>query len=84
MQDVVIIAAGRSATGNFNGGLSSLPATEIASQVIRQLLANNNIAAKEIDEVILGHVLTAGCGQNTARQASIHAGIGVETPAMTI
>lgn len=84
MQDVYIIAAGRSAIGNFQGVLAELPAVELASQVIAQLLAKHTIDPALVDEVILGHVLTAGCGQNTARQASIRAGIGVSTPAMTI
>lgn len=84
MQDVFIAAAGRSAIGTFQGALAELSAVEIGSQVIRQLLARHGIDGALVDEVILGHVLTAGCGQNTARQASIRAGIGIETPAMTV
>lgn len=84
MQDLVIVAAGRSAIGTFQGDLAALTAAELGSQVIRQLLAANSISAEQIDEIILGHVLTAGCGQNTARQASINAGLGFDTPAMTI
>lgn len=84
MQDVVIVAAGRSAIGSFQGELSGLPATELGSQIIRGVLERSSINPAAIDEVIMGHVLTAGCGQNTARQASIKAGLGVETPAMTI
>lgn len=84
MQDIVIVAAGRSPIGTFQGNLAAISAADLGSQVIRQLLAANNISARHIDEVILGHVLTAGCGQNTARQASINAGLGYETPAMTI
>ena len=84
MQDVVIVAAGRSAIGTFQGELSGLPATELGSQIIRGLIERNGINAADIDEVIMGHVLTAGCGQNTARQTSIKAGLGIETPAMTI
>lgn len=84
MQDVYIIAAGRSAIGNFQGVLADLSAVELGSQVIAQLLDKHQIDQSLIDEVILGHVLTAGCGQNTARQASIRAGIGIATPAMTI
>lgn len=84
MQDVYIIAAGRSAIGNFHGVLADLSAVELGSQVIAQLLGQHRIDPSLIDEVILGHVLTAGCGQNTARQASIGAGIGISTPAMTI
>lgn len=84
MQDLVIVAAGRSAIGSFQGDLSGITAVELGSQVIRQLLASNNISTGQIDEVIMGHVLTAGCGQNTARQASVNAGLGFDTPAMTI
>lgn len=84
MQEVYIIAAGRSPIGTFNGVFAGLSAVELGSQVIRQLLAQKRIDPALIDEVILGHVLSAGCGQNTARQASIMAGIGKQTPAMTI
>ncbi len=84
MHDVFIVAAGRSAIGTFQGALAELSAVELGSQVIRQLLAQNGIDKGLVDEVILGHVLTAGCGQNTARQASIRAGIGMETPALTV
>ncbi len=84
MEDVYIVAAGRSAVGNFNGALADLSAVELGSQVIKQLLDQHNIDPTLVDEVILGHVLSAGCGQNTARQASIHAGIGIATPALTI
>lgn len=84
MQDVYIIAAGRSPIGNFSGSLADLSAVDLGSQLLKQLLLQNKIDPALVDEVILGHVLTAGCGQNTARQASIHAGIGIATPAMTI
>jgi acetyl-CoA C-acetyltransferase len=84
MHEVVIVAAGRSAIGTFQGDLSGLPATELGSQIIRGLMERSGIKPANVDEVIMGHVLTAGCGQNTARQASINAGLGIETPAMTI
>lgn len=84
MHDLVIVAAGRSAIGTFQGDLAAITAADLGSQVIRQLLAANNINPEQVDEVILGHVLTAGCGQNTARQASVNAGLGFNTPAMTI
>ena len=84
MQDVYIVAAGRSPVGNFSGTLADLSAVDLGSQLLRQLMLQNKIDPALVDEVILGHVLTAGCGQNTARQASIHAGIGISTPAMTI
>lgn len=84
MEQVYIAAAGRSAIGTFNGALSQLSAVELGSQVIRALLEKHSIDPALVDEVILGHVLSAGCGQNTARQASINAGIGMETPAFAI
>ena len=84
MQDIVIVAAGRAAIGNFQGSLADIPAAQLGSEVIKQLMVKSNIKPELIDEVIMGHVLTAGCGQNTARQASINAGLGVKTPAMTV
>lgn len=84
MQEVVIVAAGRSAIGSFQGELSAVPATELGSQIIKALIARHGINPSDVNEVIMGHVLTAGCGQNTARQTSIRAGLGIETPAMTI
>jgi acetyl-CoA C-acetyltransferase len=84
MQEVVIVAAGRSAIGTFQGELSAVPATELGSQIIKALIARHGINPSDVNEVIMGHVLTAGCGQNTARQTSIRAGLGIETPAMTI
>ena len=84
MRDVVIAAAKRTPVGTFGGGLSSLPAHTLGATVIRQLLADTGIAGHDVDEVILGQVLTAGCGQNTARQAAIHGGLPDAVPAMTI
>lgn len=84
MTDVVIAAARRTAIGAFGGGLSSLPAHELGATVIRALLEDTGINPAEVDEVILGQVLTAGCGQNPARQASIAAGLPEAVPAMNI
>ncbi|MEZ5491323.1 MAG: acetyl-CoA C-acetyltransferase [Gammaproteobacteria bacterium] len=84
MEEVVIVAAGRSAIGTFNGSLASLSATDIASQLIPQILAAYGVEPTMIEEVILGQVLTAGCGQNTARQAAIRSGLGESIPALTI
>ncbi|MGM0634202.1 MAG: acetyl-CoA C-acetyltransferase, partial [Pseudomonadota bacterium] len=83
-QDIVIAAAARGPIGTFQGSLAALPATELGSQLIRQLLSRHDIDPATVDEVILGQVLTAGCGQNPARQASVNAGLGHDTPAMTI
>jgi acetyl-CoA C-acetyltransferase len=83
-EEIVIIAAGRTAVGNFGGGLASMPASTLGAKVIAALLEKTGIDPASIDEVILGHVLTAGLGQNTARQALIEAGIPEAVPAMTI
>ncbi|CAM4239789.1 acetyl-CoA C-acetyltransferase [Kerstersia similis] len=84
MSDVAILAASRTAIGAFQGALGHTPAHELGATVIRHLLAKTGIPAEAIDEVILGQVLAAGAGQNPARQSSIHAGLPVETPALTI
>lgn len=84
MQDVVIVAAGRTAIGSFNGGLSSVSASDLGAVVIKGLLEKTGIDPKQVDEVLLGQVLTAGCGQNPARQAAIKGGLTEATPAMTI
>ena len=84
MRDVVIAAAKRTAVGAFGGGLSSLSADQLGSAVIKALLKETGISPDQVNEVILGHVLTAGCGQNPARQSSINAGIPASVPAMTI
>ena len=71
MQDVVIVAATRTAIGSFQGSLAEVPAPELGAIVIRRLLEQTGLDAAQVDEVILGQVLTAGAGQNTARQTSI-------------
>ena len=82
--DIVIVDAVRTAVGNLNGALSALPAHELGSTVIKALLARTNVAAADVDQVILGQVLTATAGQNPARQTLIHSGIPQEKPAYTI
>ncbi len=84
MKDVVIVSAVRTAIGSFGGGLSSLSAAKLGEIVISSALEKTGIASDQVDEVIMGQVLTAGCGQNPARQASINAGLANTTPAMTI
>ncbi|MGF6694669.1 acetyl-CoA C-acetyltransferase [Metapseudomonas resinovorans] len=84
MQDVVIVAATRTAIGSFQGALANIPAPELGAAVIRQLLAQTSLDGAEVDEVILGQVLTAGSGQNPARQAAILAGLPHAVPAMTL
>lgn len=84
MQDVVIVAATRTAVGSFQGSLANVPAVELGATVIRALLEQTGVAPAEVDEVILGQVLTAGAGQNPARQAAVKAGLPHEVPALTL
>lgn len=81
---VVIVAAKRTAIGNFGGGLSSVPAHELGAKVITAVLEQSGVDAADVDEVILGQVLTAATGQNPARQAAIAAGVPQEKSAYTI
>lgn len=84
MNEVVIVAATRTAIGSFQGALSAIPATELGAAVIRRLLEETGLDGSQIDEVILGQVLTAGSGQNPARQTAIKAGLPHTTPALTL
>ena len=84
MQDVVIVAATRTAVGSFQGSLASISAVDLGAAVIRQLLAQTGLDGAQVDEVIMGQVLTAGAGQNPARQAAIKAGLPHAVPAMTL
>jgi len=81
MIDIVIASAARTPVGSFNGGLSALPAHDLGSVVITEALTRAGLAPGEVSEVILGQILTAGAGQNPARQAAINAGVPVEVPA---
>ena len=81
---VVIAGACRTAIGKMGGGLSTTPATELGSIVIKEALKRANVPADQVDEVIMGCVIQASQGQNVARQCSIKAGIPVEVPAVTI
>ena len=84
MQDVVIVAATRTAVGSFQGALAHVPAVELGAAVIRQLLEQTGVDGAQVDEVIMGQVLTAGAGQNPARQAAIKAGLPFAVPALTL
>jgi acetyl-CoA C-acetyltransferase len=79
--DIVIVGAARTAVGAFNGALASLPAHELGKVAVKEALKRAGVDAPKVSEVILGQILTAGQGQNPARQASIAAGIPVESPA---
>ena len=82
--DIVIVAATRTAVGKFGGSLSKMAATEMGSIVIREVMARAKLDPSQIGEVIMGQVLAAGAGQNPARQATIKSGLAKETPALTI
>ncbi len=79
--DVVIVGAARTPVGAFNGAFANLPAHELGKVAIEAALKRSGVDAKQVSEVIMGQILTAGQGQNPARQASIAAGIPVESPA---
>lgn len=82
--NVVIVAAARTAVGNFGGSVADLPAHILGSTVIAEVIKRAGIKPEQVDEVIFGQVLTAGTGQNPARQAAIHAGLPNAVPCMTI
>src|ERR1700761_7074781 len=82
--DIVIVSAVRTPVGSFNGALSSLPAHELGKIAIQAAIERAGIAASDVDEVVMGQVLQAGAGQGPARQASINAGIPVESPAWSL
>jgi len=84
MQDVVIVAATRTAIGSFQGSLATVSAVDLGAAVIRQLLEQTGLDGAQVDEVIMGQVLTAGAGQNPARQSAIKAGLSHAVPAMTL
>ena len=83
-QDIVIVAAARTAVGKFGGSLAKIPASELGATVLKALLERSQLTGEQISEVILGQVLQAGTGQNPARQAVIKGGLGHGVPAMTI
>lgn len=84
MNDVVITSAARTPIGSFNGSLSSVSAVDLGTVAIKEALARGSISPDDVSEVIFGQVLTAGCGQNPARQAAMHAGIPAARTALTI
>jgi len=84
MKEVVIASAVRTPVGSFAGKLKSIPAVKLGEIVIKEAMNRAGITGEDVEEVIMGNVLQAGLGQNTARQMSINAGIPKEVPAMTI
>lgn len=84
MTDVVIVSAARTAVGKFGGSLAKIAAPELGATVIRAVLERSGLKPEQVSEVIMGQVLTAGSGQNPARQSLIKAGLPTAVPAMTI
>ena len=84
MEDIVIVAATRTAVGKFGGSLAKIAAPELGAMVVRDLLVRSGVSADQIGEVIMGQVLTAGSGQNPARQTVLKAGLDKQTPGLTI
>ena len=82
--DIVIVAAARTAVGKFGGTLAKTPAPELGAAVVADLLRRANLSGEQIDELIFGQVLTAGSGQNPARQTVVKAGLPQSVPALTI
>src|SRR6185503_6827874 len=84
MEDVVIVSAARTPVGSFNGAFANVPAHDLGKTAITAALTRAGVAPADVSEVILGQILTAAQGQNPARQASVNAGIPVETPAWIV
>ena len=80
-KEVVIIEAVRTPIGTYRGSLKNIKSDQLGSIVIKEVLKKSKFTAEEIDEVIMGQVLTAGAGQNPARQAAVNAGIPISKPA---
>ena len=84
MSEIVIAGAVRTPVGAFNGGLSSVPASYLGAVVIKEALKRAQVEPDDVDEVIMGQILTAGAGQNPARQAAVEAGIPVDKTAYQV
>ncbi len=83
-KSIVITSATRTAVGSLNRSLRNVPGFELGSTVISESIAKSKLKKNEVDEVIMGQVLTGGAGQNPARQASIHSGVPKEKPAYIV
>ena len=84
MRDAVIVSACRTAIGSFNGQFADVTAVDLGVAAVTEAIKRAGIPVDQIDEVIMGHVLQAGCGENTARQVALHSGIPQEVPAFTL
>jgi acetyl-CoA C-acetyltransferase len=84
MEDIYIVGAARTAIGKFGGTLARTPASDLGAIVIKDVLKRAGVPTEQVSEVIMGQVLTAGSGQNPARQALLKAGLPKEVPGLTI
>src|SRR5215212_10702809 len=84
MEEIVIVGAARTPIGKFGGSLAKTPASDLGALIIRKVLERAGVSPEQVSEVIMGQVLTAGVGQNPARQAAMKAGLPELIPAMTI
>lgn len=84
MREVYVIDSCRTAVGSFGGSLKDVPSAELGAIVIKEALKRSGVKPEQVDEVMFGCILTAGLGQNVARQASLKAGIPIEVPAYTV
>ena len=84
MEKPVILSAVRTPVGKFQGGLASLSATELGAKAVAEVVRRAGIEPKQVDEVIMGNVVSAGLGQNPARQAGLNGGLDPRVAAMTI
>ena len=84
MKDIYVVNCCRTAVGSFGGSLKDTPAPTLGSIVVKEALRRANVKPEQVDEVMFGCVLTAGLGQNVARQVSLNAGIPIEVPAYTV
>ena len=84
MKDAVIISALRTAVGKFQGSISRLSANQLGAAVVRSVVEHAGLGPEQVDEVIMGNVVSAGLGQNPARQAALGGGLSPEVAAMTI
>lgn len=84
MRNVVIVSAVRTAIGSFGGVFKDVSAVELGTAVVKEAISRANIQPNQVEELIFGNVLSAGLGQNVARQVSVHAGLPIETPSFTV
>ena len=84
MKDIYVVNCCRTAIGSFGGSLKDIPAADLGATVIKEVLSRAGVKPEQVDEVMFGCILTAGLGQNVARQAAIKAGVLTSVPAYTV